>query len=70
MKIMKHYLIDYAAISPDTMCDALEYAFPTASVSWRDADADCFEVCVIGVLDLDELDDVVAPYIFSEGDLD
>ena len=63
---MKYYLIDYAAISPDTMCDAIDYAFPGASASWRDVDADCFELCVIGVLGLDELDDVVAPYIFCD----
>lgn len=64
---MKTYICDYAAISPDTMCDAIEYAFPGASAYWKDRDEDSFTVSVIGVTDLDELDDVVAPYLLDQG---
>lgn len=64
---MKTYICDYAAISPDTMCDAIEYAFPGASAYWQDRDEDSFTVSVIGVTDLDELDDVVAPYLLNQG---
>ena len=72
---MKSYLIDYAAISPDTLTDAIEYAFKGATVLWEDVDDDSFEVTVYGVTDLDRLDDVLAPYIFEplydwDGDAD
>ena len=62
---MKSYLIDYAAISPDTLIDAIEYAFKGATAIWVDVDEDSFEVTVYGVTDLDELDDILAPYIFD-----
>lgn len=62
---MKSYLIDYAAISPDTLIDAIEYAFNGATAIWLDVDEDSFEVTVYGVTDLDELDDVVAPYCYT-----
>jgi hypothetical protein len=65
MNIMKSYLIDYAAISPDTLTDAIEYAFKGATVLWEDVDEDSFEVTVYDVTDLDELDNVLAPYIFE-----
>jgi hypothetical protein len=65
MNTMKSYLIDYAAISPDTLIDAIEYAFPKASAIWVDVDEDSFEVTVYGVTDLDVLDDILAPYIFE-----
>ena len=65
---MKTYICDYAAISPDTMVDAIEYAFPHASVIWKDKDEDSFEVTVIGVPGemMDELDDVLAPYLLID----
>ena len=65
---MKTYICDYASISPDTMVDAIEYAFPHASAIWRDKDEDSFEVTVIGVPGemMDELDDVLAPYLLVD----
>ncbi len=65
---MKTYICDYASISPDTMVDAIEYAFPGASAIWRDIDEDSFEVVVVGVSGewMDELDDVVAPYLLID----
>lgn len=65
---MKTYICDYAAISPVTMIDAIEYAFPGASAIWKDIDEDSFEVTVIGVLgeQMDELDDVLAPYLLDQ----
>lgn len=63
---MKIYICDYAAISPDTIVNVIEYAFPNSSAIWRDKDKDSFEVTVIGVSGemMDELDDVLAPYLF------
>lgn len=62
---MKSYLIDYAAIAPDILIDIIESAFRGAVAIWVDVDEDSFEVTVYGVTDLDELDDVLAPYIFD-----
>lgn len=63
MNAMKSYLVDYAAISPDTLIGAIEYAFKGAIAIWMDVNEDSFEVTVYGVTDLDELDDVLAPYL-------
>ena len=65
MNTMKSYLIDYAAISPDALIGAIEYAFKGAIAIWTDVDEDCFEVTVYGVTDLDVLDDILALYLFE-----
>ena len=68
---MKSYLIDYAAISPDTLVDAIEYAFPKASAVWVDVDEDSFEVTVYGEFDIEVLDEVMEPYLYTNpADLD
>ena len=65
MNAMKSYLIDYASISPDTMVDAIEYAFPKASTIWTDIDEDSFEVEVIGEFDAEVLDEVMEPHLYT-----
>lgn len=64
---MKTYICDYASISPDTLVDAIEYAFPGATAIWMDKDEDSFEVTVYGVSGefMNELDDVLAPYLLT-----
>ena len=59
------YLIDYASISPDTIVDAIEYAFPKASAIWTDIDEDSFEVEVIGEFDAETLDEVMEPHLYT-----
>ena len=60
---MKSYTCEYALIDPETLVDAIEYAFPGSSALWIDVDEETFEVTVCGVIGelMDELDDVVAP---------
>ena len=62
---MKSYTCEYALIDPATLVGAIAYAFPGSTAIWTDVDEETFEVTVYGVTDLDELDDVLAPYIFD-----
>ena len=64
---MKSYTCEYALIDPETLVDAIEYAFPGSSALWTEVDEETFEVTVCGVIGelMDELDDVVAPYCYT-----
>jgi hypothetical protein len=64
---MKSYTCEYALIDPETLVDAIEYAFPGSSALWTDVDEETFKVTVCGVIGelMDELDDVVAPYCYT-----
>lgn len=63
---MKTYYIDYCSASPDTIESVISYAFPHASVVCFDRNEDYFEAHVYGVDDLDELDDVLAEFLFID----
>ena len=63
---MKTYYIDYCSASPDTIESVISYAFPHATVICVDRNEDCFEAHVYGVDDLDELDDVLAEFLFID----
>ena len=65
---MKIYTCDYAITSPDTVIDLIEHAFYGATACWGNIDDDRFEVTVFGILgeQVDELDDVMAPYLWED----
>ncbi len=64
---MKTYVCDYACASPELVLDCIDYAFPGTPTRWRDVDEDCFIVSVFGVMDLYELDDILAEFLFERG---
>ena len=64
---MNTYTCEYALIDPVTLVGAIEYAFAGATAIWKDLDEETFEVTVYGVAgeQMDELDDVLAPYLYT-----
>ena len=64
---MKTYTCEYCVIDPVTLVGAIQYAFKGALAFWRDLDEETFEVAVYGVPaeQMDELDDVLAPYLYT-----
>ena len=63
---MKTYLIDYCSASPSTIESVISYAFPYATVVCVDRNEDCFEAHVYGADNLDELDDVLARFVWVD----
>lgn len=60
---MRTYTCDYAAIDPQTLVEAVEYALPGASAIWKDIDEESFKVTVYGA---DErLDEILEPYLYT-----
>ena len=64
MTTMKSYICGYALIDPQTLVEAIEYAFPKASAIWQDIDEGSFEISVSGADD--RLDDILAPYCYAD----
>lgn len=64
---MKTYICEYALIDPDNLVHAIEHAFPGSTAIWAYIDEETFEVSVYGVAGefMDELDDVLAPYCYT-----
>lgn len=60
---MKTVIIEYETISPVVLETTVKRAFPTAMCTWKDVNEDYFEFTVFGVVDLAELEDVLAEYI-------
>lgn len=65
---MKSYICEYALSDPATLVAAIEYAFEGATAIWTEIDEDTYEVTVYGVAGefMDELDDVLAPYCYTD----
>ena len=59
---MRTYTCDYAAIDPQTLVEAVKYAFPGASAIWEHIDDDSFEVTIYDADD--RLDGIIEPYLF------
>ena len=64
---MKSYTCEYALIDPATLVGAVECTFKGATAIWTDIDEETFEMTVYGVAgeQMDELDDVHAPYCYT-----
>ena len=60
---MKTVQIEYATISPAVLEMIVKKAFPQTMCNWKDIDEDYFEFTVFGVVDLAELEDVLAEYV-------